>query len=284
MCLGCCPTIHPRKMPLFLGRKREHPTTLNFPSTKMKGKKKRKLTVIIKKRPLKLKVVQMNAFYIRFIRICSLLKNSGIFDKNVFSFFVFCVRGEREKRKESGRGEKWRKRIMGRKSLEVELIESFDRSQRTAAAHPGEVQRLSRLHDENPTEFVGQFVKLVNHVLPVAKKEKSAENIVKFVIMFATHDREHQEQSGFAGSNFYLFLIEYLLEYLECKDRGVRLRCCQILSGLLKALGEDASLPTDLFDAYLEKLLRRTYDKFPDVRTTGTGSFFFYFCVTKGNG
>ena len=62
------------------------------------------------------------------------------------------------------------------------MIDSFDRCQKTAAAHPGEVQKLSRLQDKDPEQFAKLFVGLVHHVLPVFKREKSAENIVKFAI------------------------------------------------------------------------------------------------------
>ena len=46
----------------------------------------------------------------------------------------------------------------------------------------------------------------------------------------------------------------------------MRYRCCQLLSGLIQNLGEDANLPADLFDLYSSTLLARTDDKIPDIR------------------
>ncbi len=154
---------------------------------------------------------------------------------------------------------------MGKSSLTGAIADSFDRCQRTSAAHAGEIQKLRRLQDHHPREFASEFLECLHHVLPVFKREKSAENIVKFVIAFATSDKEHSEH-GFTGSDFYLYLVEYLLNYTHVKDKGVRYRCCQILSGLLQNLGEDANLPADLFDLYSSTLLSRTDDKIPDIR------------------
>ena len=148
--------------------------------------------------------------------------------------------------------------------MEDVMIETFDHCQRTAAAHPKAVSRLHDLQKTNQKEFCSLFTGLLDHALPVYKKEKSAENIIKFVIQFATYEKD-KDDHGFKGSPFFFYLIEYLMDLLGGKEKGVRLRCCQLLSGLLKNLG---SMDTDLYEAYRGLMLERTFDKVPDVRVT----------------
>ena len=149
--------------------------------------------------------------------------------------------------------------------FDTPLAAAFDHCQKTAAAHPGEIQKLVKLQEKNPAAFAEAFVEQMHHVMLMFKKEKSAENVVNFIIKFATHNKEHSE-GGFSGSEFYLFLLDYLLTFTNVKERAVRYRCCQLLQGLLQNLGEDACIPDELFESYQNNLLERTNDKIPDVR------------------
>ena len=116
------------------------------------------------------------------------------------------------------------------------MIETFDHCQRTAAAHPKAVSLLYDLQKKNQKEFCSVFTTLLDHTLPVFKKEKSVENIIKFVILFATYEKD-KDDHGFKGSPFFFYIIEYLMDLLRAKDKGVRLRCCQLLSGLPQKSG-----------------------------------------------
>ena len=103
------------------------------------------------------------------------------------------------------------------------MVQIFDDCQRTMATHPKNVSRLQDIQKQNQKEFCSIFTDLLEHVLPIYKKEKSVENIIKFVIQFATFEKE-KDKHGFKGSPFFFYLIEYLMDLLGGKEKGVRLR------------------------------------------------------------
>ncbi len=59
---------------------------------------------------------------------------------------------------------------------------------------------------------------------------------------------------------------QHLVVFLEAKDKGVRQRCCSLLSRALDALPDDAELDDADVTALVEGLLRRSADKVPAVR------------------
>jgi hypothetical protein len=63
------------------------------------------------------------------------------------------------------------------------------------------------------------------------------ERLIQFITSFATTVTNEGGNEEFA-----LFLISYLLEYSNVKEKAVRFRSCQLTSGIINSLNEEAEI------------------------------------------
>lgn len=115
----------------------------------------------------------------------------------------------------------------------MSLSAIFNDVQRTVAVHLKNVALLEKYRTScsDDADFLENFFENVLQVLLVQKKEPSVERIVKFVLTFAAE-----------ADDAALFLLEKLLPLHSSPTKAVRARVCQLLSGLLECLGEDAEI------------------------------------------
>jgi condensin complex subunit 3 len=87
--------------------------------------------------------------------------------------------------------------------------------------------------------------------------------VIRFVISFTAHrEPGHEEEAD----EFCESLISFLLNVTTAKDRAIRFRACQVVAGILNALGPDAEISDDLYDQMEETMLERLRDNTPVVR------------------
>ena len=87
--------------------------------------------------------------------------------------------------------------------------------------------------------------------------------MIRFIIAFTSHrEPGHEEEAD----EFCESLIRFLLNVTAAKDRAVRFRACQMVAGILNALGQDAEISDDLYDQMEETMLERLRDNTPAVR------------------
>ena len=87
--------------------------------------------------------------------------------------------------------------------------------------------------------------------------------MIRFIIAFTSHrEPGHEEEAD----EFCESLIRFLLNVTAAKDRAVRFRACQMVAGILNALGPDAEISDDLYDQMEETMLERLRDNTPAVR------------------
>lgn len=86
--------------------------------------------------------------------------------------------------------------------------------------------------DENPRQFVKQWLDLLNRILVQSKKHASIERLVKLVAALAVS----------CDDAFRDFTITYVVRKTDALNWAPRFRACQILSQTLKALPDDAEL------------------------------------------
>lgn len=111
--------------------------------------------------------------------------------------------------------------------------------------------------DENPRNFVKQWLDLLNRVLVQSKKHASVERLVKLIASVAVSFDEA----------FRDFTVQYVIRKTEARDWAPRFRACQILSQTLKALPEDAELGDDIWDEIKRRMCDRLDDRAPAVRS-----------------
>jgi condensin complex subunit 3 len=87
--------------------------------------------------------------------------------------------------------------------------------------------------------------------------------VIRFIIAFTAHrEPGHEEEAD----EFCESLIRFLLNVTAAKDRAIRFRACQMVAGILNALGPDAEISDDLYDQMEETMLERLRDNTPAVR------------------
>ena len=79
-------------------------------------------------------------------------------------------------------------------------------------------------------------------------------------------DNDNDDEDVSADAAFAVNLLASLVPLHNAKDKAVRLRVCQLVSGLLNGLGEDAEISDELWALLEEALLFRLKDKVPAVR------------------
>ncbi|KAJ2617772.1 chromosome condensation complex Condensin, subunit G [Coemansia sp. RSA 1365] len=182
----------------------------------------------------------------------------------------------------------------------------FDTAQRSGTGYRKHAVALYKLqlqcHDSDTEGLTGEdafnkeFIRNLNKILGIKKREPSAEKVVKLVATFvqvsyekdmqalaknikARHDSAgvdvddvfSDQQAGKGeeaevdtpSSRFVELLIKYLLQGFQAKEKHTRLRCCQIVAMSVTSLGE---IDEDLYFDLIKKLVERIRDKEASIR------------------
>ncbi|KAJ2464303.1 chromosome condensation complex Condensin, subunit G, partial [Coemansia sp. RSA 2322] len=179
-------------------------------------------------------------------------------------------------------------------SLRSVIPSVFDAAQRSATGHRKHAVALHKLqsqcHDVDAENLTGEdafnkeFIRNLNKVLGVKKREPSADKIVKLVATFVQVSYELDMQAltksklvdtddmfsaeadvdmDTASSRFVELLIKYLLQGFQAKEKLTRMRCCQIVAMSVTCLGE---IDEDLYLDLVKKLSERIRDKEASIR------------------
>ncbi|KAJ2554797.1 chromosome condensation complex Condensin, subunit G, partial [Coemansia sp. RSA 1933] len=185
----------------------------------------------------------------------------------------------------------------------------FDAAQRSMVGHRKHAVALHKLqiqcHEHDAEGLTGEdafnkeFIRNLNKVLGIKKREPSADKIVKLVATFVQvgHeidvqallsktkskekdpdsddddvfgsdttmkvDGDGDENTDTVSSRFVELLIRYLLQGFQAKEKLTRLRCCQIVAMSVTSLGE---IDEDLYFELIKKLTERVHDKESSIR------------------
>ena len=87
--------------------------------------------------------------------------------------------------------------------------------------------------------------------------------MVRFLVHFtASRSPGTEDEADEFCENF----LGFLLNLATAKDRAIRFRVCQLVAGVLNALGVEAEISDDLYERMEEVMLDRLRDKVPVVR------------------
>ncbi|KAJ1728815.1 chromosome condensation complex Condensin, subunit G [Coemansia biformis] len=179
----------------------------------------------------------------------------------------------------------------------------FDAAQRSGTGHRKHAAALYKLqlqcHDADTEGLTGEdafnkeFIRNLNKILGLRKREASAEKVVKLVATFVqvSYEKDSQAQAlanggsakvgdaddvfavpragddepglDTASSRFVELLIKYLLQGFQAKEKLTRLRCCQIVAMSVTSLGE---IDEDLYFDLVKRLRERIRDKESAIR------------------
>ncbi|KAJ1648373.1 chromosome condensation complex Condensin, subunit G [Coemansia erecta] len=175
----------------------------------------------------------------------------------------------------------------------------FDAAQHSATGHRKHAVALHKLQEQchsldpkdltGETAFTQEFIRNLNKVLAIKKREPSADKIVKLVAIFVQvgHDMDAKAKTQRNGdsddvfsdenradddeedaddtmtSRFAETLIRYLLQGFQAKEKMTRMRCCQIVAMSITNLG---AIDEDLYFELIRKLIERVRDKESSIR------------------
>ncbi|CAL6423697.1 unnamed protein product [Bathycoccus prasinos] len=151
-----------------------------------------------------------------------------------------------------------------KKLPQITVARLLNETQLGVAMHKRIVRQMTELrHVSGNEKFLQDVCTCLLHVLLEYKRDLHTERVIRFIIAFTSHrEPGHEEEAD----EFCESLIRFLLNVTAAKDRAVRFRACQMVAGILNALGPDAEISDDLYDQMEETMLERLRDNTPAVR------------------
>jgi hypothetical protein len=140
--------------------------------------------------------------------------------------------------------------------MENELAQILDQCQKSFASHQRCMKALAKLCKQDYTSFKDALVGQLNKVLLVLKREPSIERLIQFIVngvVFLGKSEDNRKITNVQKSsqkkgkkkeiivedeNLPTFLLQYLLDRTNAKDKAVRFRSCQVIAGLLAKMEE----------------------------------------------
>lgn len=122
------------------------------------------------------------------------------------------------------------------------IAQSLERCQVTDTVHPKVSRELHKAHKKNPSRFRRAFVEEANQVLFVLKREPTVERLIKFFVGFATGQYLTEEDPNELVQEFTDFFLKYLLALAVAREKAVRFRCCQVISGIVETLSRQENV------------------------------------------
>ena len=118
------------------------------------------------------------------------------------------------------------------------IVDILEDVQKTFATHRRCVKALRKIQSNDPQKFTKDFIPYLNRILVVFKREPAVERLIQFIVNFSTFS----EDLNVPNEEFAVFLIGYLLEHTDSKEKGVRFRTTQLIANLINAMGEESEL------------------------------------------
>jgi condensin complex subunit 3 len=118
------------------------------------------------------------------------------------------------------------------------IDQALEKCQLNDSVHPAVVRELHKAHKKNPPKFRRAFVDECNQVLLILKREPTVERLIRFLVAFATGHHIKDVSSTELVQEFTDFFLKYLLALVVVREKAVRFRCCQLISGIVEAFSK----------------------------------------------
>jgi len=93
------------------------------------------------------------------------------------------------------------------------------------------------------------------------KEEKSLD-----LSTFVNSEDDEDEDEEELIEPFLMQCLTFFVKHHDARERGARLRCCQLINKVLNLLGDQATIDEDLSDAIYECMMIRIKDVYPPIR------------------
>lgn len=119
-------------------------------------------------------------------------------------------------------------------TMEQTIADTLSQCQRNASAHTKGVRDLWKAYSKNPTKFRQQLIPYFNLILTVGKREPAVERLVRFIAKFVCHFYDLEDEADKRKSKQLAeFVLRYLLEHDEAKNKHIRFRVCNTVAVIL---------------------------------------------------
>lgn len=118
------------------------------------------------------------------------------------------------------------------------IADVLNECQKTFAVHRKCIRALRKIQTQDPKKFIKDFVPYLNRILVVFKREPAVERVVQFLVNFATFSEENSKPN----EAFATYIISYLLQYTDVKEKAVRFRSTQIVANLINSMSEESEI------------------------------------------
>lgn len=159
------------------------------------------------------------------------------------------------------------------------LRELFIECQDTQDQH-GLLKRFYNMYKiTDKDDFTSKFLSLIRHPMVVYTREPCVEKTIQFlskaVTYVAVRDNKkntkepNPDKNGEEDDEMHPLLsslFNFLLDVHSAKERAIRFRVCQLVTLLLKDLGEGAQIDDELYDRIYRCMVQRLRDKSAQVR------------------
>ncbi|RUS91586.1 hypothetical protein EGW08_000701 [Elysia chlorotica] len=162
---------------------------------------------------------------------------------------------------------------------DISLKELFIECQDSQNQH-GLLKTFHKIYKKaDKTEFISEFLSLIRHPMSVYAREPCVEKTIEFMSKAVIYvsvkdskkesDKNPRTEDGEGEDEMHPLissLFNFLLDVHSAKERAVRFRVCQMLTHLLKDLGDGAQIDDDLYDRIYRCMVQRLRDKCAQVR------------------
>jgi hypothetical protein len=140
------------------------------------------------------------------------------------------------------------------------LAPLFNQVYESGAAKDRVLLTMKKLETSSP-RFASDFEQCVDRLLPEYKRDAGTERVVDLVLNVVA-SAGNEDDDG-----MLLLMLSSLVKKSLAKDKGVRLRCVQLLAGLLASPHKSfAVLPVEMLAKVETVALTRAGDKIPSIR------------------
>lgn len=117
------------------------------------------------------------------------------------------------------------------------IAQILNKVQKTQSVHPKCKEELKQLKEKDPNTFLKSILELIKPCLLYYKKEATIERVITFFTTFISSLDEE-----FASK-----IINYFIPLTNAKDKAIRYRSCQIISGIINDLPDDTNTEYFIF-------------------------------------
>lgn len=111
------------------------------------------------------------------------------------------------------------------------IAQILNKAQKTQSVHPKCKEELKQIKEKDSKLFLSSILELIKPCLLYYKKEATIERVINFFTSFISS----------LDLEFAFKVIRNILPLSNAKDKAIRYRSCQIISGIINDLPDESN-------------------------------------------